>query len=356
LKLRRPGKPVIAVLALNEGTETTDFLLPHAVLQRASIANVQAVATHRGRVVLYPALQVEVGQDLASFDEAYPAGADYVIVPAMRDDNNSAVMAWLRRQTDRGARIIGVCAGALVVARAGLLDGRRFTTHWYFRSTLLRRHPSAAYVPNQRYIIDGPIATTTGITASVPTMLALVEAIGGRGKAQALATELGVDSWTPAHDSSLFGLTFPRACNYLLNKAAFWRHQRWSVDVRDGMDDIGLAFAADAWSRTGRVRVDASASGPVTLRSGLVLAAHPAARSTPRLPLAPSLKPTQQLDRSLCEIAERFGTARREWVMMELEYAQRHRARAATDWLQRRSSLPKDASSDGSANDKGNGS
>jgi hypothetical protein len=71
----------------------------------------------------------------------------------------------------------------------------------------------------------------------------------------------GVDSWSPAHDSSLFGLNPAGAWSYLLNKAAFWRHERWSVDVRDGMDDIALAFVADAWSRSGRVSVDAAASG-----------------------------------------------------------------------------------------------
>ena len=87
------------------------------------------------------------------------------------------------------------------------------------------------------------------------------------------------------------------------------------------MDDIALALAADAWSRTGRVSVEASASGRVTLRSGLVLVAQPAAEGTPRLPLAPAVKPIQQLDRTLWEIGERFGAARREWVMMELEYA-----------------------------------
>lgn len=110
--------------------------------------------------------------------------------------------------------------------------------------------------------------------------------------------------------------------SYVLNKAAFWRHQRWSVDVWDGMDDIALALAADAWSRTGRVSVEAaSASGPVTLRSGVVLMAQPATEGTPRLPLSGALKPAQQLDRTLCEIAERYGTSRREWVMMEMEYA-----------------------------------
>ena len=324
LKPGREGTPLIAIVALNEGTEMTDFLLPYAVLQRAGIADVQPVAPRRGRVLLYPALQVEVAHDLASFDEAHPSGADYVVVPAMADDNNPAITAWLRQQAKRGARIIGVCVGALVLGRAGLLDGRRCTTHWFYRGTLLKRHPSAVYVPNQRYVIDGAIATTTGITASIPTMLALVEAIGGREKAQALASELGVDSWTPAHDSSLFGLTPHRAWSYLLNKAAFWRHERWSVDVWDGMDDIALAFAVDAWSRTGRVRVDVSASGPVILRSGLVLPARPAAEGAPRLPLKPELKPVQQLEQTLHEIAAWFGPARSEWVMTELEYPGTH--------------------------------
>jgi putative intracellular protease/amidase len=321
LKPRREGRPVIAVVALNEGTETTDFMLTHAVLQRADIADVQAVAPHRGRVSLFPALEVEGVQDLASFDQAHPGGADYVIVPRMRDDDDPAIPAWLKRQADRGARIVSVCAGALVVGRAGLLDGRRFTTHWYYRKTVLERHPTAVYVPHQRYVVDRDVATSTGITASIPAMLALVEAIGGRAKAQALAMDLGVDSWSPAHDSSLFGLNAGRMWNYVLTRAAFWRHERWAVDLREGMDDIALALAADAWSRTGRVRVDGAAQGSVKLRSGLRLAAQPAAPATPRLPLAAGVKPVKQLDRTMCEIDERFGAERREWVAMELEYA-----------------------------------
>ena len=322
LQPRRAGRPVIAVIARNDATETTDFLLPHAVLQRAGVADVHAVAARRGRVLLYPALQVELTQDLAGFDRAYPAGADYVIVPAMQDEESydPAVIAWLKHQADRGARIVSVCAGALVVGRAGLLDGRRFTTHWYFRELVLERSPSAVYVPHQRYVVDRGVATSTGITASLPAMLALVEAIGGRAKAQALAQELGVNSWSPAHDSSAFGLNLGRATDYLLMKATFWRRERWIVEVRDGMDDIALAFAVDAWSRTGHITVDAAAPGPVKLRSGLSLVAQPAGEGTARLPLTPGLKPAQQLDRTLCEIEQRFGASRREWVMVELEY------------------------------------
>jgi putative intracellular protease/amidase len=324
IKPRREGRPVIAVVARNEGTETTDFLLTHAVLQRADIADVHAVAPRSGRVSLYPAFQVDVTEDLASFDQAYPTGADYVIVPAMTEPamdaaNGGAILAWLKKQSDHGARIIGVCVGGLVVADAGLLDDRRFTTHWYYLDELRERHPAAIYVPHQRYVIDNNIATTTGITASVPTMLALTEAIGGREKAQALANELGVSSWTPIHDSSLFGLNFSRGLNFILNKMAFWRDDDMRVDVVDGMDDIALAFSADAWSRTGHITVQAAAPAPVKLRSGITLIPDAATEDAARLPLTPTLKPMEQLDRTLCEIGSRYGTSRREWVMMELE-------------------------------------
>lgn len=317
---RRAARPVIAVVARNEGTETTDFLVTHAVLQRAGVAEVHAVAPRRGRVALYPVFEVEVAEDLAGFDRAHPSGADYVVVPAMDDAEVPEITGWLRQQAAKGARIMSVCAGALILARAGLLDGRRFTTHWYYRKTVLERQPGAVYVPHRRYVADRGVATTTGITASVPGMLALVEAIGGRVKAQALAAELGVNSWSLAHDSSRFKLDLRRMSGYLLNKAAFWRHEDWAVDVSDGIDDIALALAADAWTRTGHVGVAASAPGPVRLRSGLVLAARPVPSDAPRLPLAPGLKPVQQLDRTLCEIGERYGAARRDWVTLELEY------------------------------------
>lgn len=320
MKPRREGKPIVAVLAVNEGTEMTDFLLPHAVLQRSGVVDVHAVATQRGRVHLYPALEVEVAEDIASFDQANPAGADYVIVPAMSNENDPAATGWLQQQAKKGARIIGVCVGTVVVANAGLLDGRRFVTHWYYRDRLAEQHPSAVYVPHQRYLVDRDVATTTGITASVPTMIALVEAIGGRERANLLAMELGVDAWTPAHDSSKFGLNARRKWNYIANKIAFWQQERWRVDVSDGMDDVALALAADAWSRTGRVSLIASGAGPVTLASGMTLVAQPAEQQLPRMPFEPSLKSVQQLDRTLCDIAQRFGDARQDRVRLELEY------------------------------------
>jgi putative intracellular protease/amidase len=320
----RPGpghRPVIAMLALNERTEMTDLLLPHAVLKRADVAEVQIVAPQAGTVKLFPALQVDGALDFEAFARRHPAGADIVIVPAMERDDDPAITTWLQQQARRGAKVIGICSGARVVGRAGLLDGRHFSGHWYDRKTLLKRHPGAQHVPDQRYLIDRGVATTTGISASIPATLALVEAIGGPARAEAVAQELGVSSWGPAHDSARFGLTVGRGVAYVRQGMAFWLDERWQVDVHDGMDDIALALAADAWSRTGRVSLEAaSAAGAVRLRSGLRLLTHKPDDS-PRLPLAAGLKPVPQLDRTLCEIAERHGSARRERVLLEMEYA-----------------------------------
>ena len=94
------------------------------------------------------------------------------------------------------------------------------------------------------------------------------------------------------------------------------------MEVHDGMDDVALALAVDAWSRTWHVDVTATSAsgGPVKLRSGVVVNARPAAAGLPRVPLGTGLKPLQQLDRTLCEVADRFGDSRLEWVLQELEY------------------------------------
>jgi len=318
---RGAARPVVAVLALNEGTEMTDLLLPTAVLRRADVADVVVVAPRGGDVVLYPALRVRGALSFDDFARRYPAGADHVVVPAMVEDDDPAVVGWLRQQAARGARVIGVCSGVRVLGRAGLLDGRRFSGHWYDRGTLLKRHAGAVHVPDRRYLADGPVATTTGITASVPAMLALVESLGGHERAAALAGELGVTDWGPSHDSAAFGLDLRRAFHYVVNKAAFWRGETLQLDVADGADDVALALVADAWVRTGHVTVAATSTVPgVVMRSGLVLATGTPHAEVHRLPRDTSSSPVRQLDLALCEIAERYGTARRDWVMQEMEY------------------------------------
>src|SRR5207253_3030515 len=84
----------------------------------------------------------------------HPDGADYVIVPAMSRDDDPAALQWIGNQSGKGAIVIGVCAGAKVVGAAGLLHGKRATTHWYSIKELRGKHPTVRYVRNRRLVTD----------------------------------------------------------------------------------------------------------------------------------------------------------------------------------------------------------
>ena len=189
LKPPKRARPVIAMIGINDATEVTDYVMPAGILRRADVADVMMVATGPGPVKLYPALTVEPDITVADFDARYADGADYVIVPAMEPDNDPAALQWIKSQAAKGATVIGVCIGAKVVAAAGLLDNKRGTAHWYALKDLREEHPSMQYVPNRRMVADQGVVTTTGITASMPMSLTLIEAIAGREKAEAVARD-----------------------------------------------------------------------------------------------------------------------------------------------------------------------
>jgi putative intracellular protease/amidase len=265
LRYEGEGRPVIAVIGVNDATETNDYITTTGILRRADIADVVMLATEEGPVQLYPALRVEPDATIATFDADHPEGADYVIVPAMSRDDDPAVMAWLQDQSRKGAKIIGVCTGAKVVGAAGLLDGRRATTHWYYLDEMLERNPTIDYVADRRMVADGNVVTTTGITAALPKMLALIEAIAGPENAEVVGTELGTGSWDMRHVSGAFQLTRPFATRVLANRMAFWNRDDWGIELEAGMDEVSLAMIADAWSRTYRSQAVTLAASPPTI-------------------------------------------------------------------------------------------
>jgi putative intracellular protease/amidase len=149
LKPPKRERPLIGIIGANKGTEATDYLMPYGILTRADVADVVALGTEPGPVVLYPALKVEPQATVADFDAHNPEGADYVIVPAMSRDDDPAVLQWIKKQVAKGAIVIGVCAGAKVFGQAGLLDGKRATTHWYFVKEPRDNHPMTTYVADR---------------------------------------------------------------------------------------------------------------------------------------------------------------------------------------------------------------
>ncbi|WP_344344410.1 helix-turn-helix domain-containing protein, partial [Kitasatospora putterlickiae] len=125
------------------------------------------------------------------------ARAGTIVVPAWRSISQpppvEAITA-LRKAHHEGARIIGLCTGAFVLAAAGLLDGRPATTHWMYAPTLAKRYPRVHVDPRELFVDDGDVLTSAGTAAGIDLCLHVVRSDHGAEAANALARRLVVPS------------------------------------------------------------------------------------------------------------------------------------------------------------------
>jgi transcriptional regulator GlxA family with amidase domain len=105
---------------------------------------------------------------------------------------NPALIDWLQQRSTVARRVASVCTGAFVLAAAGILDGRRATTHWKWSGRLAQRFPAVRVEPDPIFLCDGSVWTSAGVTAGIDLALALVEADLGRSVALAVARYLVV--------------------------------------------------------------------------------------------------------------------------------------------------------------------
>ena len=121
--------------------------------------------------------------------------AGTVVVPAWRSAAQlppPEALEALRKAHREGARIIGLCTGAFVLAAAGLLDGRAATTHWMYAPTLAKRYPQIQVDPRELFIDDGDVLTSAGTAAGIDLCLHVVRTDHGAEAAAALARRLVV--------------------------------------------------------------------------------------------------------------------------------------------------------------------
>ncbi|WP_253787324.1 GlxA family transcriptional regulator [Nocardia amikacinitolerans] len=199
------------VVAIAEGVLLLDVAGPVQVLHWAG---------HRVRFASpdgAPA-RTDVGAPLGvegSIDELAPR-ADTLLVPGYAV--GAPLPADLVRSVGAAARsarrVASVCTGAFVLADAGLLDGRRATTHWLACDELAQRFPRVAVQPDAIYVRDGRIVTSAGVSAGIDMALALVEEDHGPEAARSIAKHLVVFLRRPGGQSQFSlhtGIATPRA-------------------------------------------------------------------------------------------------------------------------------------------------
>lgn len=311
------ARPSVVLLADPKGVETTDLLAPYAILSDSGAVEVTVVSSSLEPAPLMPGVgRVKPQATWIGYDRSHPGGPDMVIVPYMmsRDPQRAA---WLRDKARQGARIVSICDGALILADAGLLDGRQATAHWASRGQRLRNYPKVAWRTDARWVTDGRITTTAGVSASVPAALALLEELAGEGPMKATAARLGLPLPNPRHDASKYRFD-PEAVRVGLgNLLTPWRRQAVVLPLATGFDELAAGFELDAWSRTFRSTAYlVTPPDGVVSRHGLrllgVTRAQPGARSVPA--------PRGDLPAVFAEIRAAYGAPTARLVALQLEH------------------------------------
>jgi transcriptional regulator GlxA family with amidase domain len=177
--------PLAAFDNANQFTETTAYrCLP--------------LSEHGGSVTSSSGVEVltqAFNQD--RFDTLLIAGGSGHVVTAQ----SAALLAFLHRQNLQARRMASVCTGAFILAAAGLLDGKRATTHWYHAARLQQSYPRIRVDSNRIFIRDGAIWTSAGISAGIDLALAMVEEDLGNELAANVARQLVVYHRRPGGQS-----------------------------------------------------------------------------------------------------------------------------------------------------------
>src|SRR3954452_5030910 len=186
----RTASRTVVVLAY-DGVQLLDVAGPVEVFEAATAlgGGYRIVIASPGGEDVIASGRVRLGADRAFAQ--LPRRIDTLVVPgapsAPELPADDVLVGAVRRAAGRSRRVASVCAGAFLLAAAGLLDGRRATTHWASCRALAERHPRIEVEPDPIFVRDGDVWTSAGVTAGLDLALALVEEDLGRRAALEVA-------------------------------------------------------------------------------------------------------------------------------------------------------------------------
>ena len=185
-----PDAQILDVAGPLEVFARTSRWLTDEGLVDAPVYEIALLAATPGSLAMSNGLRFVVEKSIDGLDTALDTlmvAGGLGVTAAMSDPR---LLAWLRKIAPRVRRLCSVCTGTFLLAEAGLLGGRRATTHWRFCDALARRFPSVRVQTDPIFVRDGHVYTSAGVTAGIDLALALVEEDHGRRVALGVAREL----------------------------------------------------------------------------------------------------------------------------------------------------------------------
>ena len=271
------GQKSVAILVF-EGVQIIDYTGPYEVFGQAGY-RVYTVAPKPGPLTTNMGMRITPDYTLDQAPEA-----EVIVVPgggvgSVQD--SPAVQTWLRQRAEKANQVLSVCNGAFILGSSGLLDGLSATTYHGMIDGLREAFPKAHVVSDQRYVDNGKIITTAGLSSGIDGSLHVVEKLQGRGTAQRIALNMEYDwkgdstyaraSFADLPLRRLFGssmrLQIPGGGKYELLSTEGNRDRwevRWRIETATSMADLRTALAEFLTQNGGWSPRGAPASGPAT--------------------------------------------------------------------------------------------
>ena|SRR5688572_3582563 len=191
---KKPAEPKNVAIFLYQGVELLDFAGPGEVFSAADFntytMSVDGKAlTSQGFVKIQPEFSIETAP--APDIVVFPGGS------AGPTSEDPKVMEWIKKLNSRGSFFMSVCTGAFILAKAGLLDNKRVTTYWGSTKSLGKTLPTSTVMENTRFVDNGTIITTAGVSAGIDGALHLVSRIKGLEAAKKTAHYMEYEKWNP---------------------------------------------------------------------------------------------------------------------------------------------------------------
>jgi transcriptional regulator GlxA family with amidase domain len=238
---------IISVLALDQ-VMGFELMIPGQVFGMANMAAAEtgapvgdpAVPPYEVRVCgQRPSISTTADWGIAEIRTSYGldalSDADLVMVPGTHqfmEEPDPQVISALRAAADNGARVASMCVGAFTLAAAGLLDGRRATTHWQFAPELARRYPAVDVDPTVLFVDEGPVLTAAGVASGLDLCLHLIRQHAGPDLAARTARRIVVPAWRDGGQAQYIEHAGPADAGHPLQPTITWMEEN-AVDALD---------------------------------------------------------------------------------------------------------------------------
>lgn len=283
------SKPTVAVLLANDVTEVFDFLVPYEMFAMTGGYNVYSVAPDREVKSLTGGLDVIPHYSFSELDAMLGKSPDIIVIPYMpilNEEKYAPVRAWIQKHSGTETTLLSICNGAENLADTGLLNGKSAATHWGDINRLIGKYPDIQWVKDRRYVPQGNIVSSAGLTSGIDATLYVIAQQLGEPSAAKVATEMNYPSYAyvnnPQMEPFVPGLS---DITYVLNNAYQWNKVKTGVLLYNGVDELDLSAAFDTYSASGTTTTltVSSVNEPIVTKHGLNLIARYQMKNVPKL-------------------------------------------------------------------------